>query len=451
MKIAVLVLNYNGLTYLEQLFESLACLENRDHADVYLVDNASWDQSIAFTKRKYPWVHVIRNEKNFGWGVGYNEAIRSLRCRGLDCYTHYFFLNNDVVVPKESWATLLEAVCDAPANVGEWGLRSLFMQDFFVEDLGRTLGDVSFQFTQAHPHGLVSQLKDDKGSTITIRTQPIRVGNLIYDTQSAVKLIANTDSFCYCVVLKSRSDNEGIEVLLSDDFCVHKVGGNGYSEQYIAYRRAQSSAFEASRLIRAAPPIHRMVLSASSRAVITRIAAPGERLLTLIQNSGSGINGRFEGFDLHCYEPSDTPQSRACVSAVCGVAKLVSRLAYDAADGFDPNYFMYYEDTDFSLTLAKKGFRSEIVDRAVIRHVHSGSSGEHSPFHVRQVSWSLFYFHFKNAPVARRLITLIRFLRNALFESFSFRHEFALPHRLALRQFRIRVGPIFKFIFVGRN
>ncbi|WP_447407101.1 glycosyltransferase family 2 protein, partial [Clostridium perfringens] len=74
-KIAIVILNWNGVKLLEQFLPSV--VENSPEAKVYVADNASTDTSVAFIKNNFPTVSVIVNRANFGFAGGYNEALQS--------------------------------------------------------------------------------------------------------------------------------------------------------------------------------------------------------------------------------------------------------------------------------------------------------------------------------------------------------------------------------------
>ena len=63
------------------------------------------------------------------------------------------------------------------------------------------------------------------------------------------------------------------------------------------------------------------------------------------------------------------------VEQVAGACLFVRREAYGAIGGFDPAYFMYFEDTDFCIRLRKSGWPIWFVPQARIRHHLGASSG----------------------------------------------------------------------------
>ena len=64
MKIAVVILNWNGAKLLEQFLPSV--IQYSPEAVIYVADNASTDTSVAFVKANFPSVQIIQNESNFG-------------------------------------------------------------------------------------------------------------------------------------------------------------------------------------------------------------------------------------------------------------------------------------------------------------------------------------------------------------------------------------------------
>ncbi|XLS30960.1 glycosyltransferase family 2 protein [Flavobacteriaceae bacterium M23B6Z8] len=96
MRIAVVILNWNGRKLLEKFLPSVTLYS--DEADVYVADNASEDDSISFIKREYPSVRIIQNRTNGGYAKGYNDALA-----GLDADI-FCLLNSDVEVTK-GWLT----------------------------------------------------------------------------------------------------------------------------------------------------------------------------------------------------------------------------------------------------------------------------------------------------------------------------------------------------------
>lgn len=93
-ELAVVILNWNGKNWLKKFLPSV--LQYSDEADIYVIDNASDDDSIAFLKKEFPSVKIIVNDKNYGFAQGYNEGLKHIKNR------FYCLLNSDVEV-TENW------------------------------------------------------------------------------------------------------------------------------------------------------------------------------------------------------------------------------------------------------------------------------------------------------------------------------------------------------------
>lgn len=94
MKIAVVILNWNGKQLLEQFLPSV--MAHSEIADIYVADNASTDDSVAIVKTQFPSVKIIQNTTNGGYAKGYNDALQNV---DADVFC---LLNSDVEV-TQNW------------------------------------------------------------------------------------------------------------------------------------------------------------------------------------------------------------------------------------------------------------------------------------------------------------------------------------------------------------
>lgn len=91
-KIAVVVLNWNGKSLLEEFVPALLAYTPQNIADIIVADNASTDESVSFLQSTYPDVQIIQLEKNYGFAEGYNLTINRLE------HKYIVLLNSDVEV-----------------------------------------------------------------------------------------------------------------------------------------------------------------------------------------------------------------------------------------------------------------------------------------------------------------------------------------------------------------
>ena len=92
-KIAVIILNWNGVNLLESYLPSVVKY-NSSEAEIIIVDNASEDNSILFLKNSYPHIKRIEFKENYGFARGYNKAVN------LIPHKYVVLLNSDVRVTK---------------------------------------------------------------------------------------------------------------------------------------------------------------------------------------------------------------------------------------------------------------------------------------------------------------------------------------------------------------
>jgi GT2 family glycosyltransferase len=94
VKVAVVILNWNGKDLLEKFLPSV--VKFSAEATVYLADNASTDTSVSYVSEFFPKVKIIQNKVNGGYAKGYNDALKNL---SEDIFV---LLNSDVEV-TENW------------------------------------------------------------------------------------------------------------------------------------------------------------------------------------------------------------------------------------------------------------------------------------------------------------------------------------------------------------
>lgn len=98
-KIAVVILNWNGKQLLEQFLPSV--VSHSSEARIYVADNASTDDSIAYVQATYPDVKLIVNDQNYGYAQGYNKALEQVD------EEYICLLNSDVEVTAGWLAPIL--------------------------------------------------------------------------------------------------------------------------------------------------------------------------------------------------------------------------------------------------------------------------------------------------------------------------------------------------------
>ncbi|HZS03140.1 MAG TPA: glycosyltransferase [Chloroflexota bacterium] len=109
-RLAIVVPNYNGAAHLEACFGSLEALDYpADRLDLWLVDNASRDESLALVQQRFPRVRVLRHASNLGFAAACNQGVAAAEA------PYVALLNNDARVDP-AWAReLVGPLLERPA------------------------------------------------------------------------------------------------------------------------------------------------------------------------------------------------------------------------------------------------------------------------------------------------------------------------------------------------
>ncbi len=90
-RVAVVILNWNGRTFLERFLPSVL-RSTYVNLEIVVADNASTDDSVSFVQKCFPTVTTWVNKNNEGFAGGYNRALREVKA------DIYVLLNSDVEV-----------------------------------------------------------------------------------------------------------------------------------------------------------------------------------------------------------------------------------------------------------------------------------------------------------------------------------------------------------------
>ena len=122
-KVSIIILNWNGLEDTIECVESLKKITYPNY-EVIVVDNASKGNDAQVLKEQFgDYIHLIRNNKNYGYTGGNNIGIRY----ALDnsCPDYLLILNNDVVVAPD-FLTEMVKVAGGDDQAGIVGPKTYF-------------------------------------------------------------------------------------------------------------------------------------------------------------------------------------------------------------------------------------------------------------------------------------------------------------------------------------
>jgi GT2 family glycosyltransferase len=113
-KVSIIILNWNGLADTIECLDSLRRISYPNYK-VVLVDNASEGNDVRTLRDNYgDYIHIIRNDQNYGFAKGNNVGIRFVLENGTD---YVFLLNNDTTVDPE-FLTALVGVAVTDERIG---------------------------------------------------------------------------------------------------------------------------------------------------------------------------------------------------------------------------------------------------------------------------------------------------------------------------------------------
>lgn len=108
-KTAVAILNWNGKKLLETYLPSV--VNYSEEAAIYVIDNASTDDSVVYIKSQFPTINVIQLSENFGFAKGYNLGLQHIEEEFV------VLLNSDVRVTENWLSPLLQKLASSSAIV----------------------------------------------------------------------------------------------------------------------------------------------------------------------------------------------------------------------------------------------------------------------------------------------------------------------------------------------
>jgi GT2 family glycosyltransferase len=107
-ELAVSIVSYRTPGLLRQCLQAVATQADALSLSVTVVDNASGDGSAELVAAEFPWVRLIRNTRNVGYGVAHNQALRGAAAPYL------LVLNADTAPLPGSLRTLTGALAAQP-------------------------------------------------------------------------------------------------------------------------------------------------------------------------------------------------------------------------------------------------------------------------------------------------------------------------------------------------
>lgn len=225
MKVAVVILNWNGEVLLESYLPSVLKFSNK--ADIYVADNASTDDSIQLLRDKFPAVSIIQNDVNGGFAKGYNDALKHV---DADIYC---LLNSDIEVSPNWLEPVVEQFIAQPeVAIIQPKILDLLQPDQFeyAGAAGGFIDQLGYPFCRGR---IFQSLEKDRGQYDDIRDVFWATGACMFIRKNIYWELGGFDEDYFAhqeeVDLCWRARNKGYRILYVGQSHVFHLGGSTLS------------------------------------------------------------------------------------------------------------------------------------------------------------------------------------------------------------------------------
>ena len=221
IKIAVVVLNWNGKAWLEKFLPTL--VEHSQEATVFVADNASSDDSLEFVRNNFSTVKIIINTANGGYAKGYNDALKQIDAE-------YFVLINSDIEVTENWLNPIIDLMDADSNIAacqpkllDYNNRNMFE---YAGASGGFIDNLGYPFCRGR---LFNSLEEDKGQYNDAIEVFWATGACLFVRATCFNEMNGLDEDFFAhqeeIDLCWRLKNKGYKIMVQPKSVVYHVGG----------------------------------------------------------------------------------------------------------------------------------------------------------------------------------------------------------------------------------
>ena len=221
IKVAVVILNWNGRKFLEKFLPSV--VKYSEGAEVIIADNDSKDDSVAFLKEHYPELRIIINKENGGYAKGYNDALALVDAE------YYVLLNSDIEVTP-NWVMPVIEVMDNDKTIAaaQPKLLAYYQKDEFeyAGAAGGFIDKYGYPFCQGRVFG---HLEKDLGQYDEIKEIFWASGAAMFVRAEKFWEIGGLDEDFFAhmeeIDLCWRFKNHGYKIMYVPNAMIYHVGG----------------------------------------------------------------------------------------------------------------------------------------------------------------------------------------------------------------------------------
>ena len=227
-KVAVVILNWNGKEFLEKFLPFVLKYSSIDGVQIYVADNASTDDSVAFINKCFPEVKTIILDRNYGFAQGYNKALEKISAQ------YFVLLNSDVEV-TENWISPIIQLMDNDESIAVYmpKIKDYHKKDHF-EHAGAAGGFIDkYGYTFCRGR-IFNVIEKDTGQYDTHKEIFWAAGACMFIKSDLYKKAGGLDADFFAhmeeIDLCWQLKNMGFKILFSPDVTVYHIGGGTLSK-----------------------------------------------------------------------------------------------------------------------------------------------------------------------------------------------------------------------------
>ncbi len=261
VKVAVVVLNWNGKHFLEKFLPSVVNNSLQGWADIWVADNGSTDDSINYIETTFANIKLIKFDKNYGFTGGYNKALAQIKAE------FYVLLNSDVEVTN-NWLLPIISYMEQHKNVGAAMPKLLSYSsknEFeYAGAAGGFIDKLGFPFCRGR---ILNATENDNGQYNEISEVFWATGACMFVRSSVFHDLGGLDNDFFAhmeeIDLCWRMKNRGYKIMYIPNSVVYHVGGgtlpnnnprklflNYRNNLYLLYKNLPSGSFRGIMLFR---------------------------------------------------------------------------------------------------------------------------------------------------------------------------------------------------------
>jgi GT2 family glycosyltransferase len=220
-KVAVVILNWNGKSFLEKFLPIV--IKYSSNAQIIVADNQSSDDSVSFLKQHFPEVRIIINPSNDGFSTGYNLALKQVEAE------YYVLLNSDVEV-TEKWIEPIMDLMDSNKQIAACQPKILDYNHKTTFEYAGAAGGFMDKYGYPFCRGRIfNSLEEDKGQYNTTTEVFWATGACMFVRAEAFWKVGGFDDDYFAhmeeIDVCWRMKNIGYQIYVEPKSHVYHVGG----------------------------------------------------------------------------------------------------------------------------------------------------------------------------------------------------------------------------------